>query len=141
MTDAPAPAVVQAILRAGVPLAQVLDVQVLRAAGGTALLRMPRADVLLRPGNTVSGPALMALADLAIWAAVLGVTGGQDESVTATLNIGFLRAVGPGPTLAEARIAKRGRRMMFGEVWLRAEGSDAVAAHVTTSWAMLSAPG
>jgi acyl-coenzyme A thioesterase PaaI-like protein len=42
--------------------------------------------------------------------------------------------------LAEARLLKRGKRMVFGEVLLRAEGAEEVSAHVTTSWVVI-APG
>lgn len=131
------PADIQAIVHAGVPLAGAWGIEVLAAADGTALVRLPfRAD-LLRPGNTVSGPALMGLADVAMWAALLGVTAGRDESVTSTMTVNFVRALAPGPVLAAARILKRGRRMVFGEVLLRAEASDEVAVHVTTSWVVI----
>lgn len=135
------PGEIQAIVHAGVPLAAAWGIEVLAAAEGTALVRLPfRAD-LLRPGNTLSGPALMGLADVAMWAALLGVTAGRDESVTSTMTVNFLRALPPGPVLAEARILKRGKRMVFGEVLLRAADNDAVAAHVTTSWVVIAAAG
>jgi uncharacterized protein (TIGR00369 family) len=135
---APSPAEIQAILRAGVPLAGAWEIEVLEAAEGRALLRLPfRAD-LLRPGNTVSGPALMGLSDVAMWAALLGVTGGRDESVTSTMTVNFLRPLGANPVLAEVRLVKRGRRMVFGEILMRPEGSEDVAVHVTTSWVVIA---
>jgi acyl-coenzyme A thioesterase PaaI-like protein len=75
-----------------------------------------------------------------MWAALLGVAGGRDESVTSTMTVNFLRPFAPGPVLAEARLLKRGKRMVFGEVVLRAESAEEVSAHVTTSWAVI-APG
>jgi uncharacterized protein (TIGR00369 family) len=129
---------IQAIVRAGVPLADSWGIEVLAAADGTALVRLPARADLLRPGNTVSGPALMGLADVAMWAALLGVTDGRDESVTSNFTVNFLRALPPGAVLAAARIVKRGKRMVFGEVLLRAEGSDDVAVHVTTSWVVIA---
>lgn len=131
------PGEIQAIVHAGVPLADAWGIEVLAAADGTALVRLPFRANLLRPGNTVSGPALMGLADVAMWAALLGVTAGRDESVTSTMTVNFLRALPPGPVLAAARILKRGKRMVFGEVLLRAEASDEVAVHVTTSWVVI----
>lgn len=133
-------AAVEAIMHEGVKLAAQWGVEVLEAAGGRALVRLPRRPDLLRPGETVSGPALMGLADVAMWAALLGTAGGHDDSVTSAVTVNFLRPVGPGPTLAEARILKRGRRMVFGEVLMRAEGAEDVAVHVTTSWVVI-APG
>ncbi|MBX6741772.1 MAG: PaaI family thioesterase [Acetobacteraceae bacterium] len=134
----PATAEIQAIVRAGVPLAGAWNVEVLAAAEGCALVRLPFREDLLRPGNTVSGPALMGLADVAMWAALLGVTGGKDESVTSTMTVNFLRPVGARAVLAEARIVKRGKRMVFGEILMRAEDSDEVAVHVTTTWAVIA---
>ena len=139
-TEDCSPDTIQAIVHAGVPIAAGWGVGVVEAAGGRAVVRLPFRPELLRPGGTVSGPALMGLADVAMWAALLGVTGGRDESVTSTMTVNFLRPFAPGPVLAEARLLKRGKRMVFGEVLLRAERSDEVSAHVTTSWAVI-APG
>jgi uncharacterized protein (TIGR00369 family) len=128
---------IQRVVHRGVPLAAAWGVEVLAAAGGTATCRLPWQEALLRPGGTVSGPALMGLADVAMWAALLGLTAGRDESLTASLTIHFLRRLAPGPVLAEAKVLKRGR-IIVGEVLLRGEGSDEIAAHVTTSWAAVT---
>lgn len=131
----------QRIVREGVPLARAWGVEVLSAQEGIALLRLPHRDDLLRPGGTVSGPALMGLADVAMWAALLSLTGGRDESLTANLSITFLRPPAPRAVLAEARVIKRGRTLSYGEVTLRSEGEEAPCAHVTTSWAGVSRRG
>ncbi len=123
-------------VRRGVPLAGAMGVEVLSAAGGAATVRLPRSALVLRPGDTVSGPAIMALADVAFWAAWLGTGGGTEDALTTSLTVNFLRRAGPGPLLAEARLLKRGRTLVFGEVLVRAEGADDLAAHVTTSWAV-----
>src|SRR4051812_47216384 len=136
----PSLAELQAIMHRGVPLAAAWGIELLAAEAGTALLRLPANPALLRPGATVSGPALMGLADLAIWAALLSLTEGRDESVTSTMTVNFLRPAGAGAVLAEARLIKRGKRMVFGEILLRAEGSEEIAAHVTTSWAVIAPP-
>lgn len=125
----------QAMVRAGVPLAAAWGIEVLAAGDGVATLRLPQRDDLLRPGGTVSGPALMGLADVAMWAALLSLNGGRDESLTANLAITFLRPPGSRAIVAEARIIKRGRTLSYGEVLLRPEGEDAPCAHVTSSWA------
>ncbi len=138
--ETPCPAAIQDIVHRGVPLAAAWGVEVLAAAGGTATCRLPWQEALLRPGGTVSGPALMGLADVAMWAALLGITGGKDESLTTSLTIHFLRRLQPGPVLAEARLLKRGR-IIVGEVLIRSEGSSDIAAHVTTSWAAVTPRG
>lgn len=137
--DPPSPAEIERIVHAGVPLAAAWGIEVVSAAGGTATCRLPWRSELLRPGGTVSGPALMGLADVAMWAALLGVTGGRDESLTTNLTINFLRRLAPGPVLAEARLLKRGR-LVVGEVLIRSEAAAEIAAHVTTTWAAVTPP-
>ncbi|MBR0671920.1 PaaI family thioesterase [Neoroseomonas soli] len=131
---APSSASIQDVVHRGVPLAAAWGIEVLAAAGGSATCRLPWRESLLRPGGTVSGPALMGLADVAMWAALLGLTGGRDESLTTSLTIHFLRRLDPGPVLAEARVLKPGR-IIVGEVMIRGETATEIAAHVTTSWA------
>ncbi len=127
-----------AVIRRGVPLAEEWGVELLEAGDGRALLRLPASARLLRPGDTLSGPALMGLADVAMWAALLSVNDGRDNSVTSTMTVNFLRPAGSGPVLAEARLVKRGRRMVFGEIMIHAEDSEEVAVHVTTTWAVIA---
>lgn len=133
----PGPAAIQDVVHRGVPLAAAWGIEVIAAAGGSAVCRLPWREELLRPGGTVSGPALMGLADVAMWAALLGTTGGRDESLTTSLTIHFLRRLDPGPVLAEARVLKRGR-IIVGEVMIRSEAAAEIAAHVTTSWAAVT---
>ncbi|MGX9962630.1 PaaI family thioesterase [Roseomonas sp. F4] len=129
------PAAMQARVRADVPLAAAWGIEVLSYGDGQSILRLPAKDDLLRPGGTVSGPALMGLADVAMWVALLSLTEGRDESLTASLAISFLRRPPATAVLAEARVIKRGRTLSYGEVMLRAEGATEPCAHVTTSWA------
>lgn len=136
----PSPAEVERILREGVPLAGAWGVQVRAAEGGQALLWLPQHADLLRPGGTVSGPALMALADMAMWCALLSLSEGRDESVTANLSITFLRRPKPRPVLAEAKVLKYGRTLAYGEVALRSEDGPEAVAHVTTTWAVSVRP-
>lgn len=121
-------------MRAMLPLAESWAVELLESAGGRARLRLPPRPDLLRPGGTVSGPALMGLADMAMWAALLGINEGEDRSLTADLSIHFLRRLPPGPVVAEARLMKSRGRFLYGEVLLYAEGATEPAAHVTSSW-------
>lgn len=128
------PAEYDAIIHAGVPLAQSWGVRVLAAEAGSARLEMPSSPMLLRPGNTVSGPAIMGLADVAMWAALLSLTEGRDESLTAAMQVNFLRPCGPGPLIADARVIKPGGRSIFGEVLIRRADAEEVCVHVTASW-------
>jgi uncharacterized protein (TIGR00369 family) len=128
-------------LREGVPLAGALGIEVLRAGPEEALLRLPPSALSLRPGNTASGPALMTLADVAIWVPLLVATGGADEARTAQLGISFLRTAGAAGVLAEVRVIRRGRTSLYAEVWMRGEGAEKPCAHATSTWMRAPPPG
>ena len=127
------------IIHAGLPLAAAWGVRVLSAEAGVARLKLPAQALVLRPGNTVSGPAIMGLADMAMWAALLSLSDGKDESLTTTMNVAFLRPCGPGPLEAEARLIKPHGRTLFGDVRIFRAGDAEPCVHVTTTWVRLSA--
>jgi uncharacterized protein (TIGR00369 family) len=93
----------------------------------SARMRMDHHERHLRPGGTVSGPAMMALADLALYAAILANIGPVGLAVTTNLNFNFLRRPGTGGLVGEARLIKLGRRLAVGEVLISAAGADAGA--------------
>jgi len=69
------------------------------------------------------------------------VSEGQSVSAGQTLIVldamesaALVRQAETAVVLAEARVLRRGG-ITYGEVWLRAEGADEPAAHVTTTWA------
>ena len=65
----------------------------------------------LRPGGTVSGPSMMLLADLAMYAAILNTIGSVVLAVTTNLNINFLRKPVPERNLlGESTLMKIGKR-------------------------------
>ena len=90
----------------------------------------------LRPGGTISGAAMMALADFAMYVAVLAAIGPVPLAVTINLNINFLRKATPGDLTAEARLLKLGKRLTVGEVDIRCEGQDEPVAHVTSTYSI-----
>jgi uncharacterized protein (TIGR00369 family) len=103
---------------------------------GFARIRMRYGDHLLRPGGTISGPSMFALADLSIYAAVLASIGRVPLAVTTNLNINFLRKPGPRDMIAEARLLKLGKRLAMGEVALFSEGETEFAAHATGTYSL-----
>lgn len=116
------------------PLSAAWGVRVLAAGGGEARLRLDPLPGLLRPGPTLSGPAMMGLADMAMWAALLAISGGRDRSLTSALNIQFLRPAGAAPVIAEARLIKPGGRSLFGEVRILRAADAVPVAHATSAW-------
>jgi uncharacterized protein (TIGR00369 family) len=90
----------------------------------------------LRPGGTISGPTMMALADFAMYVAVLAAIGPVPLAVTINLNISFLRKAAPGDLTSDARLLKLGKRLAVGEVIVRCDGQDEPVAHVTSTYSI-----
>jgi len=90
----------------------------------------------LRPGDTISGPTMMALADFAMYVAVLAAIGPVPLAVTINLNINFLRKAAPRDLLAEARLLKLGKRLATGEVTICSQGETEPVAHVTSTYSI-----
>ena len=103
--------------------------------GGARVRQDLRGDAL-RPGGTISGPILMALADVAIYVAILGAIGWVPLAVTTNLNINFLKRPAPGALIAEARLLKLGKRLAVGEIAIRAEGDEDLVAHATATYSI-----
>ena len=83
-----------ALIRAHMPLSTFLGITALEVGAGTSVLRLPYTPAGLRPGEVQSGPALMALADLAMYAAVMGLYGNEPRVVSSDLSMNFLRRAG-----------------------------------------------
>jgi uncharacterized protein (TIGR00369 family) len=90
----------------------------------------------VRPGGTISGPTMMALADFAMYVAVLAAIGPVPLAVTINLNINFLRKAAPRDLLAEARLLKLGKRLATGEVTICSQGETEPVAHVTSTYSI-----
>ncbi len=103
---------------------------------GTARLRMKASEEMLRPGGTISGPAMFGLADVALYGAVLSMIGPVALAVTTNMNINFLRKPAPRDLLAEARILKLGKRLAVGEVTIWSEGDEEPVAHATGTYSI-----
>ncbi len=104
---------------------------------GTALrLTMPITEQNLRPGGTVSGPAMMTLADCAAYLLLLGRIGPVALAVTTSLNITFLRKPGLGDLSADATMLKLGRTLAIIELSLMSAGVDEPVAHSVLTYAI-----
>jgi uncharacterized protein (TIGR00369 family) len=113
------------------------DISIESADGTTSLLRQRYSERMLRPGGTVSGPTLMALADFAMYVVLLSAIGPVGLAVTTNLNINFLRKGQPGQdVVAAARLLKLGKRLAVGEVILLSGTSPDPIAHVTSTYSI-----
>jgi uncharacterized protein (TIGR00369 family) len=113
------------------------DISIESADGASCLLRRRYSDQMLRPGGTISGPTLMALADCAMYVVLLSAIGPVGLAVTTNLNINFLRKGRPGQdVLAAAKLLKLGKRLAVGEVSLLSGTSADPIAHVTATYSI-----
>jgi len=126
----------QALIDAELPLVELFGITTERLGRGDAAMRMRFNDALVRPGGTVAGPALMALADVTMYGVVLSLIGRVKLAVTTNLTINFLRKPPPADILAEGRILKLGKRLAVGEVLLYSDGSEDLVAHVTGTYSI-----
>jgi acyl-coenzyme A thioesterase PaaI-like protein len=91
----------------------------------------------LRPGGTVAGPVLMAVADAALYVAILGEIGIVPLAVTTSLTINFLRKPrGDRNVVGVCKLMKVGRSLAVGEVALYSEGDDEPVAHVVGTYSI-----
>ena len=85
----------------------------------TATILQPIAESHLRPGQTVSGPVLMAVADIALYVAILATIGIVPLAVTTNLSINFLRKPSSDrPIIGVGKLIEVGRALVVGEVSL-----------------------
>jgi len=102
----------------------------------SARVRMDYHERHIRPGGTISGPAMMALADLALYAAILGQIGPVALTVTTSLNFNFLRKPEQRALIGECRLLKLGRRLAVGEVAITQDGSGGAVCHATGTYSI-----
>lgn len=125
-----------ALSKEQLPIVGQLGLIVESLGNGSARVRCPFRDDFLRPGGTISGPVMMAMADYAMYAAVLTRIGMVELAVTTNLNINFLRRPRPGDVLADATLLKLGQRLAVGEIALRIDGEHDLVAHVTATYSI-----
>lgn len=104
--------------------------------GVTMRVVLPVGEQHLRPGGTVSGPAMMTLADCAAYLLILGLIGPVALAVTTNLNINFLRKPGLGDLTAEASMLKLGKTLAITEISLTSAGVDGPVAHSVLTYAI-----
>lgn len=100
-------------------------------------VRLKVGEAHLRPGGTVSGPSIFALADVAVYMAVLGMIGPKSLAVTTNCSIDFMRKPAADTDLiAECRLLKLGRALAVGEVMIFSEGGEAPVARASLTYSI-----
>ena len=101
------------------------------------VMRLHHDERHLRPGGTVSGPAMFALADVAAYVATMARIGPEALTVTTHCSIDFMRKPAAGvDILAHARVLKLGRTLSVTGVLLHAEGDTDPVAHASLTYAI-----
>lgn len=126
------------LIEAEYPLAQWMQFHVEALGEGTARIRMAYSPNILRHGGTIIGPAMMAVADWAMYVAIMTLYGFDVgvRALTTNMNTSFLRPPGKHDIIAECRVQKSGRRMCFLEVSLYSDGQKEPVAHMTGAYAI-----
>jgi uncharacterized protein (TIGR00369 family) len=113
------------------------DFAVERADATGVCLRLRVESRHLRPGGTVSGPAMFGLADVAMYLAILSRIGPVALAVTTNCAIDFMRKPQAGvDLLAEARVLKLGRSLAVGDVMIFSEGGADPVARASLTYAI-----
>lgn len=100
-------------------------------------VRLMTQERHLRPGGTVSGPAMFALADVSLYLAILAMIGPEALAVTTNCSMDFMRKPAAGADLiAECRILKLGRVLAVGDVLLCSEGMEAPVARASLTYSI-----
>ena len=90
----------------------------------------------LRPGGTVSGPAMMELADFTMYLLLLAQIGPVAMAVTTNLNITFLRKPAPGNLRAHGKLLKQGKTLATGDIQIFSGEMEEPVAQVTTTYSI-----
>jgi len=127
-------------------LARFLDQEFPQVAGDFAIeevgdmrvrVRLLVGERHLRPGGTVSGPSIFALADVTVYLATLAMIGPEALAVTTNCSIDFMRKPTAGVDLiADCRLLKLGRVLSVGDVLIYSEGLEAPVARASLTYAI-----
>lgn len=113
------------------------DFAVDAVGGGEITMRLLTAERHLRPGGTVSGPSMFALADVSAYLVTLSIIGPKALAVTTNCSIDFMRKPAANtPLIAKARLLKLGKQLSVTDVLIYSEGQDAPVARASLTYAI-----
>ena len=117
---------------------QVRDDFVIEAVTQTGVtVRLVTRDQHLRPGGTVSGPAMFGLADVAMYLAVLSRIDPAALAVTTNCSIDFMRKPAAGVDLiCHVVLHKLGRVLAVGDCLIYSDGNDKPVARASLTYSI-----
>jgi len=111
----------------------VLDLRLDSVERGRAVLRMPFREEVTNGTGAVHGGAIVSLCDTAFYVALASIYGREQNTTTVSLQCNFLApALAPHDLIAEASVIRAGRRICYGEVFVRS--GESVVAHATLNF-------
>lgn len=100
-------------------------------------LRLVVQDRHLRPGGTISGPAMFGLADVTAYMVTLAQIGPRALAVTTNCSIDFMRKPAAGVDLiAVGRLLKLGKALSVSDVMIYSEGMDKPVARASLTYSI-----
>ena len=118
------------------PAAQCAFGRLVLVEPGHTQVRLEPTPAMLRPGNIVSGPTLMGMADVAAYTVILAHIGPVAMTVTNSVNISFLRACSLAPVVADARLLKLGRKLAVTDIRLWQDHEARLVAQAIVSYVL-----
>ena len=113
------------------------DFNVEEVKANEVTMRLKIAERHLRPGGTVSGPSMFALADVSAYIATLAMIGPQALAVMTNCSLDFMRKPKAGVDLiATAKLLKLGRQLSVSHVLVYSEGMAEPVAQATMTYAI-----
>ncbi len=101
------------------------------------IMRLLVGERHLRPGGTISGPSIFALADVGAYVATMARIGKEALAVTTNCSIDFMRKPVAGrDLLVHARVLKLGKALCVVDCLMYSEGSDAPVARASLTYSI-----
>jgi uncharacterized protein (TIGR00369 family) len=102
-------------------------------ADGECVVEVPFTRELERPGGIIAGTAYMTAADVVFWLAMVTRMGPAAEAaVTSQMTTAFLSSAREEPFLAEGKVLKEGRRLVYGQAECRSLDGRLLTHHTLT---------
>jgi uncharacterized protein (TIGR00369 family) len=106
------------------PAATFLGIRAERIEDGEAWARLGLSKSALRAGGTYSGPALMALIDVCMYAALLGAIGDDPRPLTTNMTVNFLNRPPARDVLAHCKLLSRDSCFAVGSIIVYPENEE-----------------
>jgi uncharacterized protein (TIGR00369 family) len=122
---------------AHLPVAALFGVEIIAAEAERSRVRLIGNAKITRPGGSITGPVLFAMADIATYALTLALRQ-EDAAATSSLLMNFLRPAFAPPLVAEAMPLRVGRTLLTYDIrlWSEADGPERLIAQATATWAV-----